>query len=265
MIIVFIIIFIINEIILMSTPSPSLLSKSAHFKRWSLHSAIPWWLPDCLAWRLINPDILMMKTSLLFGWQYVFPSPMYPSLQEHLNEPSVFEQDARLWRQSCDPCTHSSRSKNGKENRLFPEKKREKFHVMGRKKRSETRQTRERERERWREREIKDKRDTYLVKRTTWKFYSGGEKIRNASGHQMQGENERHARQWKKSEQGHVRNFLHKTWNRLQAGSFWKFHVVVVQNNGKEMYKKSVLHVKSCLLIRPTVTVDFHRSSLLRR
>ena len=27
--------------------------------------------------------------------------------------------------------------------------------------------------------------------------------------------------------------------------SFWKFHVAVVQNNGKEMYKKSVLHVQS--------------------
>ena len=29
----------------------------------------------------------------------------------------------------------------------------------------------------------------------------------------------------------------------------WKFlevHVVVVQNNSKEMYKKSVLHVQSC-------------------
>ena len=25
-----------------------------------------------------------------------------------------------------------------------------------------------------------------------------------------------------------------------------KFHVVVVQNNGKEMYKKSVLHVQIC-------------------
>ena len=25
-----------------------------------------------------------------------------------------------------------------------------------------------------------------------------------------------------------------------------KFNVVVVQNNGKEMYKKSVLHVQSC-------------------
>ena len=28
--------------------------------------------------------------------------------------------------------------------------------------------------------------------------------------------------------------------------SLWTFHVVVVQNNGKEMYKKSVLHVQSC-------------------
>ena len=31
----------------------------------------------------------------------------------------------------------------------------------------------------------------------------------------------------------HVRHFLHKT-----CDSFWKFHVVVVQNNGKEMYEK---------------------------
>ena len=66
------------------------------------------------------------------------------------------------------------------------------------------------------------------------KFCSGGEKIRNESGHL--GENER---QWKKSEQEHVRQFLHKTCAR-------KFLVVVVQNNGKEMYKKSVLHVQSC-------------------
>ena len=40
--IIYIIIFIINEIILISSPSPSLLSKSAHFKGWSLHSAFPW-------------------------------------------------------------------------------------------------------------------------------------------------------------------------------------------------------------------------------
>ena len=34
----------------------------------------------------------------------------------------------------------------------------------------------------------------------------------------------------------------------VQPGSFWKSHVVVVQNNGKEMYKKSVLHEQSCFL-----------------
>ena len=52
----------------------------------------------------------------------------------------------------------------------------------------------------------------------------------------MQGENER---QWKKSEQEHVQQFLHKK-------SFWEFHVAVMLNNGKEMYKKRVLHVQSC-------------------
>ena len=49
----------------------------------------------------------------------------------------------------------------------------------------------------------------------------------------MQGENER---QWKKGEQEHARHFFHKK-------SLWKFQVVVSQNNGKEMYKKSLLHV----------------------
>ena len=43
----------------------------------------------------------------------------------------------------------------------------------------------------------------------------------------------------------------------------WQFHVVVLQNNGKEMYKQSVLHVQSFffLLIRPIVV--FHRSPAL--
>jgi len=44
---------------------------------------------------------------------------------------------------------------------------------------------------------------------------SGGEKMRNASGHL--GENER---QWKKIEQKHVRHFLHKTCNQEASGSF---------------------------------------------
>ena len=50
----------------------------------------------------------------------------------------------------------------------------------------------------------------------------------------------------KKSEQDHRQHFLHKTRN------YRKFHVVVVQNNVKEIYKKSVLQV-AFLLIRPIV------------
>ena len=47
------------------------------------------------------------------------------------------------------------------------------------------------------------------------KFCSGGEKIRNASGHL--GENEQ---QWKKSEQEHIQHFLHETCNQEASGSF---------------------------------------------
>ena len=67
----------------------------------------------------------------------------------------------------------------------------------------------------------------------------------------MQGENER---QWKKK-------VNENTYDISSIKIFWTFHVVVVQNNGKEMYKKSVLHVQGCLLIRPIV-VFF---SVLRR
>ena len=46
--------------------------------------------------------------------------------------------------------------------------------------------------------------------------------------------------------------------------NFRTFYVVVVQNNGKEMFTQSVLHVQSCvLLIRPYV-VFFYRSRCLR-
>ena len=57
------------------------------------------------------------------------------------------------------------------------------------------------------EREIKNKGDIFCWENNI-KFCSGSEKMRNASGHQ--GENER---QWKKSEQEHARQFLHKTCN----------------------------------------------------
>jgi len=66
------------------------------------------------------------------------------------------------------------------------------------------------------------------------KFCSGAERMRNAGGHL--GENKRH---WKVNK---------STYDipSIKRGSFWKFHVVVVQNNSKEMYKKRVLHVQSC-------------------
>ena len=51
----------------------------------------------------------------------------------------------------------------------------------------------------------------------------------------MQEENER---QWKKKVNENTYDI-----SSIKKG-FWKFHVVVVQNNGK--YKKSVLHVQIC-------------------
>ena len=94
----------------------------------------------------------------------------------------------------------------------------------------------------------KKQRSHFFVGRTTWKFCSGGNKMGNASDHQckviMSGSE-------RKSEQENVR-----------LRSFWKFHVVVVQNNGKETYKKVCCTCKvAFLLIRPTVVV--HRSPAL--
>ena len=72
--------------------------------------------------------------------------------------------------------------------------------------------------------------------------------MRNASGHQRKAKMRDSE---KKSERKNV-----------YLRSFWKFHVVVVQNNGKEMYKKSGLHVKSCFFLIRTIVV-FHRSPAL--
>ena len=67
------------------------------------------------------------------------------------------------------------------------------------------RQASEAQREKDLQRDRKNKEDIFCWM-NNMKFCSGGEKIRNASG--QLGENER---QWKKSEQEHVRYFLHKT------------------------------------------------------
>ena len=53
----------------------------------------------------------------------------------------------------------------------------------------------------------------------------------------MQGENERQGKV--KSEREGVRHFFHK-----KKKGFWKSRVVVVQKNGKEMYKKCAARAK---------------------
>ena len=76
------------------------------------------------------------------------------------------------------------------------------------------------------------------------KFCSGGEKMRNASGHL--GENER---QWKKSEQEHVRHFLQKTCNQEASGSFT---LQSCKTTAKKCTKKVCCTCKvAFLLIRP--------------
>ena len=60
-----------------------------------------------------------------------------------------------------------------------------------------------------------------------YEFYSGA-KITSGSG---------------KSEQKHVPRFLYKTW---KPGTFWTFHVVVMQISGKEMYKKVCCNKAYC-------------------
>ena len=64
--------------------------------------------------------------------------------------------------------------------------------------------------------------------------------MRNASGHQ--GENER---QWKTKLN---KNTYDISSIKRVARNFLEFslHIVVVQNNGKEIYKKGVLRVQSC-------------------
>ena len=70
--------------------------------------------------------------------------------------------------------------------------------------------------------------------------------MRNASGHQ--GQIVKMTGSEKKSEQEHV--YKISSIKRVTR----KFRVVVVQNNGKEMYKKSVLHVQSCCFFFSNLT-----------
>ena len=67
-------------------------------------------------------------------------------------------------------------------------------------------------------------------------FCSSGEKMRNASGVKMS-DNEKKKVNKNTYDISSIKRVTRK---------FLEFHVLVVQNNGKKMYKKSVLHVQSC-------------------
>ena len=60
--------------------------------------------------------------------------------------------------------------------------------------------------------------------------------MRNASSHQC-----------KVKIRGSEKKVIENTYDISSKKSVWKFHVVFVQNNGKEMYKKSVRHVQKVL------------------
>ena len=59
--------------------------------------------------------------------------------------------------------------------------------------------------------------------------------MRNASGHQC-----------KVKMSGSEKNVNENTYETSSKKRVTSFRTVVVQNNGKEMYKKSVPHVQSC-------------------
>ena len=81
--------------------------------------------------------------------------------------------------------------------------------------------------------------------------------MRNASGDQCK---MKMSSSEKKSEREHVRHSSIKCVTKIR--SFWKFHVVVVQNNGKEMYKKVCCTCKVAFLLIRLIVV-FHRSPSL--
>ena len=94
----------------------------------------------------------------------------------------------------------------------------------------------------------KKTKETKFTGRKTFKFYSGSEKMRSASGHMHQGENEQQG----KKANGNTYDI--SSIKRVTWGSIWKFHIIVVQSNSEEMFQKVCSTCKVVfLLIRPIV------------
>ena len=103
----------------------------------------------------------------------------------------------------------------------------------------------QREKKRQRSRARDKKRRHFFVGITTWKFCSGGNERRNASSHQCKVKMSGSEKQWR---------WTHMTFpsKNMKLRSFWKFHIVVMQNNAKEMYKKNLPHVQNCFFANYT-------------
>ena len=67
--------------------------------------------------------------------------------------------------------------------------------------------------------------------------------MRNASGHLHQGENEQQGKKANRNTYD-ISSIKHVTW-----GSIWKFHIIVVQSNSEEMYKKVCCTCKVVFLL----------------
>ena len=105
------------------------------------------------------------------------------------------------------------------------------------------------------EREIKNKGDIFLLEDQHKSFEAAVTKKGNASGHQCK-------EKMSGSEQKKVNE---NTYNISSVKSLWKFHVVVVQNNGKEMRKKVCCTCKvAFLLVIPIVVFTVLRRCLRR-
>ena len=111
---------------------------------------------------------------------------------------------------------------------------------------------RERERQRKREsrRQVSDaKRRKERQRARARDKKSGDEKIRNASGHQGEYERQWKKKQTNKKQKTQQHNMYDISSIKRVARNVLEFSlpIVVVQNNGKEMYKKSVLRLQKLL------------------
>ena len=95
----------------------------------------------------------------------------------------------------------------------------------------------------------KKQRRHFFVGRTKGKFCSGGDKIGNASGHQCEVKMSGSEKKKNVNENSYdISSIKRVTKGFLEVSrcSRAKQRQRNVQNNGKEMYKKSLLHVQSC-------------------